>query len=217
MLAPRAVPRLLSRAGRLRAGIRRPLSQIPLQGAPGVHKEEPASKPERRLGTVDFYDTKVAYGSLPTSEILRALVVFHTCSIKPLVQNADTLLKRAYAVFGRGLTEAVVRHTFFRHFCAGETATTIRPRVESLRKGGVGSILDFAAEADIHQMASDTTTHATTQAYTGGEIQCRVYDYQNERMCDAHVETFLECIRAVKDVSPEGFAAIKVRDAKPDS
>lgn len=56
---------------------------------------------------------------------------------------------------------------------------------------------------------------ATTAAYTGGAIQCRVYDYQSERQCDAHVDTFTECIHAVKDVTPEGFAAIKVGHSVP--
>lgn len=37
-----------------------------------------------------------------------------------------------------------------------------------------------------------------------------MYDYESERRCDAHVATFLECIDAVKNVTPEGFAAIKV-------
>lgn len=39
-----------------------------------------------------------------------------------------------------------------------------------------------------------------------------MYDYESERRCDAHVATFLECIDAVKNVTPEGFAAIKVRE-----
>ncbi len=92
----------------------------------------------------------------------------------------------------------MVRHTFFRHFCAGETAKTIRPRVEKLRKGGVAGILDYAAEADITQMTANPEQEATTQAYKEGDIACRVYSYESERQCDAHVQTFLECIHAVK-------------------
>lgn len=42
-----------------------------------------------------------------------------------------------------------------------------------------------------------------------------MYDYESERRCDAHVATFLDCIDAVKNVTPEGFAAIKVRTTVP--
>lgn len=86
----------------------------------------------------------------------------------------------------------------------------IRPRIAKLKEAGVAGILDYAAEADIKEMMTSPAVEATTQAYKEGEIACRVYEYENERTCDAHVQTFLECIHAVKDVTPEGFAAIKV-------
>lgn len=190
---------------------RRALSQLPLQPAVPPAKAEPPVSASS-TPTVDFNDTRVAYSAVSTLDLLRGVLVFKLCSIRPLVNHADLILRRAYSVFGRSLTEAVVRQTFFKHFCAGETATTIRPRVESLRRAGVAGILDFAAEADINQMVQEP---ATTAAYKEGEIQCRVYDYQSERQCDAHVKTFLECIHAVKDVTPEGFAAIKVRGRGP--
>lgn len=38
----------------------------------------------------------------------------------------------------------------------------------------------------------------------------RIYDYKSEKQCDRHVEIFKECIRSVRDVSPNGFAALKV-------
>lgn len=38
----------------------------------------------------------------------------------------------------------------------------------------------------------------------------RTYAYQSEKECDANVDIFLKCIQAVKDTTPEGFAAIKL-------
>lgn len=96
---------------------------------------------------VDFSDTRVAYSAFSTPDLLRGVFVFNMCSIRALVNHADAVLRNSYAVFGRTLTEAVIRQTFFKHFCAGETATTIKPRVEALRRAGVAGILDYAAEA----------------------------------------------------------------------
>lgn len=176
------------------------------------HPPQDAVVPQepRRSHKIDFGNTKVAYASVSTGELVRAYLVFKACSFRPLVTHADKLLQISYRLLGQAITESIVRNTFFAHFCAGETSQTIRPRIEELRKGGVAGILDYAAEADITQMMTSPLTKPKTHAYKEGEIACRVYSYESERQCDAHVETFLDCIHAVKDVTPEGFAAIKI-------
>jgi len=169
----------------------------------------PIDAKDRKNVVIDFTDSEVAYAGLTTTDILRALMVFRVCSTRPIVQNADTVMKYAYKVLGRTITDTMVRHTFFRHFCAGETHESIRPRVNLLRANGVGGILDYAAEADVAEPPT-TSQEELTHAYSEGEVICRVYDYQSELQCDAHVKTFLDCIQAVHDVTPEGFAAIKL-------
>lgn len=42
-----------------------------------------------------------------------------SCVAQPLVRNADAVLTYSKAVLGRTLTNAVVKRTFFQHFCAG--------------------------------------------------------------------------------------------------
>lgn len=39
---------------------------------------------------------------------------------------------------------------------------------------------------------------------------CRTYDYMGEAACDARMMTFLTCVRAVRDQTPGGFAAVKL-------
>lgn len=39
---------------------------------------------------------------------------------------------------------------------------------------------------------------------------CRTYDYMGEAACDARLMTFLICVRAVRDQTPGGFAAVKL-------
>lgn len=172
--------------------------------------QQPSLASSRSASVVDFSNTEVAYATLSTMDLIRAYLVFKACAIKPLVTHADQILQFSYRILGKSLIEGIVRRTFFRHFCAGETSQMIRPRIAKLKEAGVAGILDYAAEADIKEMMTSPAVEATTQAYKEGEIACRVYEYENERTCDAHVQTFLECIHAVKDVTPEGFAAIKV-------
>lgn len=67
-----------------------------------------------------FDDPQVAFSAKSTGQLLQSLAVFRTCSVKPLVQNADVLLAAAKRVVGPALVTSVVRHTFFKHFCGGE-------------------------------------------------------------------------------------------------
>jgi hypothetical protein len=138
---------------------------LPLSTTADHHHHHHHHNNNNNKPAVDFTDTASAYSSLATADLLRAYLVFRACGLRPLVAHADSLLQTAYSVLGKGVTEALVKATFFRHFCAGETAQLIRPRVERLRKAGVGGILDYAAEADV--------VGTTAAAYTEGAIQCR--------------------------------------------
>ena len=48
-----------------------------------------------------------------------------------------------------------MRRTFFRHFCAGEDAESIKPVIHELERNGIGAILDYAAEADLEEGAAE--------------------------------------------------------------
>eukprot|EP00444_Apocalathium_aciculiferum_P012013 CAMPEP_0183454630 /NCGR_PEP_ID=MMETSP0370-20130417/124578_1 /TAXON_ID=268820 /ORGANISM="Peridinium aciculiferum, Strain PAER-2" /LENGTH=52 /DNA_ID=CAMNT_0025646153 /DNA_START=10 /DNA_END=165 /DNA_ORIENTATION=+ len=48
-------------------------------------------------------------------------------------------------ILGPYLTHEILRHALFNHFCAGENAKEIIPKMEHLRTFGVGGILDYAA------------------------------------------------------------------------
>lgn len=42
------------------------------------------------------------------------------CRIRPIVEHADTLLAVSKRVLGSTIVNSVVRHTFYKHFVAGE-------------------------------------------------------------------------------------------------
>jgi hypothetical protein len=83
----------------------------------------------------------------------------------------------------------------------GESHESLGPCVHNLEKYGVGSILDYAAEADLSEEVGEKMTH---------DQPAREYRYSDELACDANKLIFLDAIRAVHNVTPEGFAAIKV-------
>jgi len=82
--------------------------------------------------------------------------------------------------------------------------------VDFLQRNGIGSILDYAAESDTASPDTTAAVKESTNEDGKGGVQCRVYSYQDEALCDQHAETFKSCIKAVKQVSPTGFAAIKI-------
>jgi proline dehydrogenase len=160
-------------------------------------------------GTViDFSDSKSSFKNKSMAELMRGKLVFSACQIKPLVKYAEPLVKFSYKTLGLGITNAIFRATFFGHFCAGEDENSIRPTVEHLWKSGVGSILDYAAEADIEEGEEKKIINIPAST-TVGQVRGRVYDYKNEEICDKHMKTFEKAIHAVKNVSSTGFAAIK--------
>lgn len=165
---------------------------------------------------IDFNDAKNSFKNKTTSDLLRSYVVFSICQTRFIVKHSEKLLRFSYSFLGKNITNTILKKSFFSHFCAGENEVLIKPTVHYLNANGVGSILDYASESDV-QDESDTTTNTTTSKDQNIEspmkskqnVQCRVYDYKDEVLCDLHAKTFRDCIEAVHNVSPTGFAAIK--------
>mmetsp|Transcript_12829 Transcript_12829/g.19453 ORF Transcript_12829/g.19453 Transcript_12829/m.19453 type:complete len:566 (-) Transcript_12829:30-1727(-) len=153
----------------------------------------------------NFHDTKTAYASKSTPELLRSYLVFQACEHPFLVSNARQLLHISNHILGKGMTQRIMKQSFFAHFCAGESSGDIQPTIETLRKHGVGGILDYAAEAE-----ADTCSGGNRVNSSSSNQPARVYDYKCEVECDRHLDVFRSCIHAVRDVTPDGFAAVKL-------
>lgn len=155
------------------------------------------TKEKGSLSIPDFNNNRLAFDNKSTASLLRAHLVFTLCLIKPLVRNAGPLLKMTRRLFGDSVTDTLLKLTFFGHFCAGEDEKRLQPAIADLRRSGIGGILDYAAESDV-----PPTTNFSQPA--------REYSYESEAACDRHVDIFRSCIRSVANVTPDGFAAIKV-------
>lgn len=158
---------------------------------------------------VDFQNAQAAFDSKSSFELLRSWMIFKVCSLGFIVRNCDALYSWSSKILGSTLTHGSLRYSFFNHFCAGETASEIVPRMETLRGHGVGGILDYAAEAKEGE-TPQTEAVPSSEEMVGAPLSSRKYDYRGEAVCDANAEIFLDAVRAVKDATPDGFAAIKL-------
>jgi len=161
---------------------------------------------EKKQRILDFNNPQSAHGWKSNTDLLRSLVVYRTCRFPFILKHAATLLALSYKVFGSTITNVVVKATFFDHFCAGENVKSLKPKLESMQKDGVGGILDYAAEADV----LDDNLEEMNIINQPLNQPARMYEYKSEHQCDLHVETFKSCIRAVRNCAPQGFAAVKV-------
>ena len=77
--------------------------------------------------------------------------------------------------------------------------------MQQLHKAGIGAILDYAAEKDVH--SDDGASSLSTDNY---EVIARTYDYESEKACENNMVICFRALEAAKTLPGRGFAAIKV-------
>ncbi|XP_041856581.1 proline dehydrogenase 1, mitochondrial [Melanotaenia boesemani] len=185
--------------------------------------------------SVDFEQTREAYKSKDSLELLRSLVVFKLCSYDFLVDKNQEIMDLGKKVLGEKAFHQIMKMTFYGQFVAGEDHRAIKPLIQKNQAFGVGSVLDYSVEEDISQneteqneMAScataagnesiggdhrEETKHEAQKVFSdsqGGLNGARTYSYADEVKCDQHMETFIKCIKASGGSSTDGFSAIKM-------
>ncbi|KAM9391854.1 proline dehydrogenase 1, mitochondrial [Pholidichthys leucotaenia] len=184
--------------------------------------------------SVDFEQTREAYRSKDSLELLRSLVVFKLCSYDFLVDQNKEIIDLGKKILGQRAFNQLMKMTFYGQFVAGEDHRAIRPLIQKNQAFGVGSILDYSVEEDISQakaeqkeMDSCVSTaekesigkdhrekkykaHKQFADRRGGVTGARTYFYADEAKCDQHMETFIRCIKASGGSSSDGFSAIKM-------
>ncbi|CAN9512938.1 unnamed protein product [Ophioblennius macclurei] len=184
--------------------------------------------------SVDFEQTREAYRSKDSLELLRSLVVFKLCSYDFLVDRNKEIMDLGKKVLGQKVFNQFMKMTFYGQFVAGEDHRTIRPLIQKNQAFGVGSVLDYSVEEDIDEekaeekrMNSSVSSaeresigvshregkhkvHKQSGDRGGGATEARTYFHSDEAKCDRHMETFIKCIKASGGASADGFAAIKL-------
>lgn len=153
----------------------------------------------------EFTNTERIFAMKSTSELVRAYVVFLASQLRPLVQHSSELLELSYKFPGATCTNALLRATFFGHFCAGEDVNEIRPVIQKLESAGIGAILDFAAEADVEQPRD-------LNGVDQNLVSARTYAYDGEEACNANAAISRHAIIDASEAASAGepaFVAIK--------
>lgn len=193
------------------------------------------SSPQRDPLDVGFNDPNAAFKSKTTFELIRAYFVYVLCSSEFLVENNMKIMKLTKAIMGDKLFVQLMKSTFYGHFVAGEDRFRIVPTLERLRSFGVKPILDYSVEEDLSQEEAEKREVEASVSSTGTNLSgdatslpqysvdktfadrrykvqsARTYFYLNEATCERNMETFLECLDAVKGATfGTGITAIKL-------
>ncbi|GAM25868.1 hypothetical protein SAMD00019534_090430 [Acytostelium subglobosum LB1] len=91
-------------------------------------------------------DVQKIYANKSTSELIFNYVILKICSMKILSDNGLFIIETAQKL---GLSRPlywVVRNTFFKQFCAGETIEETEEFTNRLNLQGIGTILDYSVE-----------------------------------------------------------------------
>ncbi|KAI7813060.1 putative proline dehydrogenase 1, partial [Triplophysa rosa] len=184
--------------------------------------------------SIDFEQTKDAYQSKDTLELLRSLFVFKLCSYDILVDRNKEIMDLSRTFLGQKMFEQFMKMTFYGQFVAGEDHESIRPLIQKNRAYGVGAVLDYSVEEDLSQeeaerkemesgtFASDEESpgadhrdmgfiaHGRFGDVSEGVTSAPTYFYADETKCDQRMETFMKCIKAAGGSSEDGFSAIKM-------
>ncbi|CEM00556.1 unnamed protein product [Vitrella brassicaformis CCMP3155] len=143
-------------------------------------------------GDIDFCDTSTSFKHKSSLELARSATIFNLCKVKPLVQNASKLIGCTRKVAGDQLTDWALKQTFFKQFCGGEQLSDLHNTMAALSSHGVGSILDYAAEKDLH---SPSSTVSPSDINAELDINCH------------HT---IDALRASQAQTAKGYAAVKL-------
>ncbi|KAG2069893.1 FAD-linked oxidoreductase [Suillus decipiens] len=91
------------------------------------------------------------------SDLVRAYIVYGTCSIAPLVDVAPTILDILFGIPGVSkIVEIFVRATFFHQFVGADTTNGVLPLLTSLRTENKGAIFAYTVEVEEEGGAGQT-------------------------------------------------------------
>ncbi|KAJ3128379.1 hypothetical protein HK098_004626 [Nowakowskiella sp. JEL0407] len=125
------------------------------------------------------------YKDTPLTTLLNSYMVFQLCRIPNLAKIGGVGINALERVGLGMLTSAVVKRTFFKHFCGGEDLTEVIPTMSALQSQGIGSILDLSMESDLSH-----TTYSS-QHYLSEAVKIRELMQQSILIAKTQPDSFI--------------------------
>lgn len=144
-------------------------------------------------------NNRIAVRSKTAPELMLSLAVYRMCTMTWLVDLAPRIIEFTEKIHISGPVYWVIKRTFFRQFCGGESAEDCVGTMNKLEASGIGSILDLSIEADLEDSVNPTAARAK-------------WNQQADRVLEL-TKTCLETARS----QPNSFAAIKITAFAPPS
>jgi Ca2+-binding EF-hand superfamily protein len=126
--------------------------------------------------------------------LVNSFAVLFLCQKQWLVSLAPSVLRMAQTLRLSTQLNFLLRHSFYKHFCGGESLKSVAPLIQNLKKQNVGAILDLAIEADLDSKSLD---QAAQLAHTTNIV------FQMKRSVD------------IAATEPDSFIAAKVTSWLP--
>ena len=104
---------------------------------------------------LSFEDTEIAFRHSSNLDLKRACWLFRVINVNFLVKIGPPVTNFAIKI---GLPiKGLIKATIFKHFCGGETIWECENTIQTLNKGGVGTILDYSIEGEDDEKVFDDT------------------------------------------------------------
>ncbi|KAK9765369.1 proline dehydrogenase [Basidiobolus ranarum] len=140
-------------------------------------------------------DPRIGVKNKTTYDLVISLLVYKMCMMTTLVEWSPQLIELCEKLHFTGPAYWFIKHTFFSHFCGGETHEEIASTMEDLKSAGIGSILDVSIEVDLDKLPEADTPEAVRALW-------------NDR-ADQVAELLKGSVKAAS-VEPNSFSAIKL-------
>lgn len=133
---------------------------------------------------LDLNDAEKLFSSVPTPKLLRSSIILHMTAINPIVDFGTWLMKSKLmeTFLLRDVIVKTIKHTFFEHFVAGESAEEAGLTVRRLFESGLRGMLDYGLE----------------------------YADDNES-CDRNLEGFFQTVESTTALPPSSVSFIVVK------
>ena len=109
----------------------------------------------KSITPLSFEDTEIAFRHASNSGLKRAYWLFRVINVNFLVKIGPPITNFAVKI---GLPiKGLIKATLFKHFCGGETIRECENTIKTLKRGGVGTILDYSIEGEDDEQVFDNT------------------------------------------------------------